>query len=307
MANCPHCNGDVSENAKFCAFCGKNIPQISSNNCPSCGATLLSGKKYCHKCGAESGGKDERRSLTEGERAGNKFLIPVIVVGIMFVAGIMLCLVGIFSFKDRLFQRQNNPTPIDHSSNFTPPLPTSEAINTIPTSEPVNNNPTPFPTAESVNNNVTPETGVYINLTPVDELPKITPTISPNIIKSIKSSPVDILKQNYAAINNREFEEAYNLRSKSYRSKTSYEEYYDIWKTNITISLKETEILEQSDQRAKIRIKLYSEDKDKNSEQTDKALYSGVIYLINEDGNWRIDRVDITSRVILKKMYQSQG
>ena len=122
-----------------------------------------------------------------------------------------------------------------------------------------------------------------------------TPTITPDISKTIKSSIEDILKQNYTAINNRDFKEAYNLRSKSYKSKTSYEAYYDIWKTNITIRLLEAEILEQSDKRAKAKIKLYSEDNTLGSEQINKAIYNGIVYLINEDGNWKIGGVDINS------------
>jgi len=130
----------------------------------------------------------------------------------------------------------------------------------------------------------------------------IEPTITPDISKTIQSSSIeDILKQNYIAINDKEFQEAYNLRSKSYKSKTSYEAYYDIWKTNITIRLLETEILEQSDKRAKVKIKLYSEDNALGSEQINKAIYNGVVYLINEDGNWKIGGVDINSKEQIKR------
>lgn len=108
--------------------------------------------------------------------------------------------------------------------------------------------------------------------------------------------PMDILKQNYSAINNKNFEEAYNLRSKGGKGKyKSYDDFYKNWKNNITISLKEAEVLYQSKEKAKIKVRLYSEDNDEKSDKIIKAYYEGVIYLSKEEGQWKMDEANISS------------
>ena len=59
MAQCPFCKSKVSENAKFCAGCGKSIP--SPPSCPSCGVKLLPGKTFCHKCGTGAGSENSKK------------------------------------------------------------------------------------------------------------------------------------------------------------------------------------------------------------------------------------------------------
>ena len=47
--NCPNCNAELREGAKFCTKCGQKIAQPTV--CISCGAELKPGAKFCVKCG----------------------------------------------------------------------------------------------------------------------------------------------------------------------------------------------------------------------------------------------------------------
>ncbi|MEQ8192385.1 MAG: hypothetical protein ABRQ39_30750 [Candidatus Eremiobacterota bacterium] len=176
---------------------------------------------------------------------------------------------------------ENSPTPAQFFTQVPTIVPTPTLTQTVIPTQTI----TPIPTS-TVKNIITPT-------------PKISSTdMLKHTIKLImestpKISPADMLKQNYSAINNKKFEEAYNLRSKFRKSKTTYKEFYNIWKNNNCISLKETETLYQTDKKAKVKIKLYSEDTNPDTGEISKIYYSGVVYLINEDNTWKIDDSDI--------------
>lgn len=51
--NCPKCNSELREGAKFCTKCGQKIELVSA--CPQCGASLKPGAKFCTKCGCKLG------------------------------------------------------------------------------------------------------------------------------------------------------------------------------------------------------------------------------------------------------------
>ena len=54
MANCPNCNKEVKENAKFCRHCGSKIEQKPAFvYCDECGAKLEAGATFCDECGAQ--------------------------------------------------------------------------------------------------------------------------------------------------------------------------------------------------------------------------------------------------------------
>ncbi|MBQ7941699.1 MAG: zinc-ribbon domain-containing protein [Muribaculaceae bacterium] len=47
--NCPKCNSELREGAKFCTQCGQKIE--TSSLCPQCNAPLKPGAKFCTRCG----------------------------------------------------------------------------------------------------------------------------------------------------------------------------------------------------------------------------------------------------------------
>ena len=53
MKNCPNCNGEVKDTAKFCKHCGTKIEQ--KQICSQCGAELDFGSTFCEECGAKTG------------------------------------------------------------------------------------------------------------------------------------------------------------------------------------------------------------------------------------------------------------
>lgn len=48
--NCPKCNAEVRDDAKFCTKCGQKIDVAQI--CPQCGASVKSGARFCTKCGS---------------------------------------------------------------------------------------------------------------------------------------------------------------------------------------------------------------------------------------------------------------
>lgn len=61
MKNCPYCNKELKDTAKFCGGCGKRLqdavpPPVKSADavvCPKCGNQLRPGAKFCGKCGTK--------------------------------------------------------------------------------------------------------------------------------------------------------------------------------------------------------------------------------------------------------------
>jgi predicted amidophosphoribosyltransferase len=57
MKNCPKCNKELKDTAKFCGGCGYKLPDatavvetVSGASCPKCGNSLKIGAKFCGKC-----------------------------------------------------------------------------------------------------------------------------------------------------------------------------------------------------------------------------------------------------------------
>lgn len=67
--NCPKCNSEVRDGAKFCTKCGQKMEV--AQDCPQCGASLKPGAKFCTKCGCKLGVTQISNKETE-----NKASIP---------------------------------------------------------------------------------------------------------------------------------------------------------------------------------------------------------------------------------------
>ena len=61
--NCPSCEGENREGAKFCNECGAPLPL----RCPSCGAENLGGAKFCSECGTALAGGEKAKGV-KGEK-----------------------------------------------------------------------------------------------------------------------------------------------------------------------------------------------------------------------------------------------
>lgn len=59
---CPSCGASCAKEARFCASCGRRLPEVAAESestpvmedvhyCPECGAMLKDGEKYCAMCG----------------------------------------------------------------------------------------------------------------------------------------------------------------------------------------------------------------------------------------------------------------
>lgn len=60
MKNCPQCNKEVKDAAKFCGGCGYRFPavqeapkEVAGSTCPKCGNPLRPNAKFCGKCGTK--------------------------------------------------------------------------------------------------------------------------------------------------------------------------------------------------------------------------------------------------------------
>ena len=54
MKNCPNCNKELRDEAKFCSGCGYKFPMGNNTfSCPQCCNPLRAGAKFCGKCGTK--------------------------------------------------------------------------------------------------------------------------------------------------------------------------------------------------------------------------------------------------------------
>lgn len=76
--NCPNCNKEISDNAKFCKYCGKKIENVNVIShsfeekkieenlfikCPNCGKEMYEHKTFCTNCGNALNAADKKREI----------------------------------------------------------------------------------------------------------------------------------------------------------------------------------------------------------------------------------------------------
>lgn len=94
MKQCPNCGAQIADDSRFCAECGKEIPQ--GTVCPYCGASISEGDAFCQNCGKKL--TDIEGTTYESEvvkKSGFKKYLPYIIGA--FVA---LAVIGYFNSKD---------------------------------------------------------------------------------------------------------------------------------------------------------------------------------------------------------------
>lgn len=82
MKNCPKCNKELKDTAKFCGGCGYKLPDenvvvetVSGVSCPKCGNSLKIGAKFCGKCGTKIESGNQVADGKNLERVGNSGFI----------------------------------------------------------------------------------------------------------------------------------------------------------------------------------------------------------------------------------------
>lgn len=96
MKQCPNCGARIDDDSRFCAECGKEIPQ--GTVCPHCGASMNDGDVFCQNCGKKPTDTpiEANEAVYEGEKkSGFKKYLPYIIGAV-----VVLAIIGYFNSKD---------------------------------------------------------------------------------------------------------------------------------------------------------------------------------------------------------------
>jgi len=96
MKQCPNCGARIDDDSRFCAECGKEIPQ--GTFCPHCGASMNDGDVFCQNCGKKPTDTpiEANEAVYEGEKkSGLKKYLPYIIGAV-----VVLAIIGYFNSKD---------------------------------------------------------------------------------------------------------------------------------------------------------------------------------------------------------------
>ncbi len=102
---------------------------------------------------------------------------------------------------------------------------------------------------------------------------------------------MDVLCWHYYALNNKDYETAYYLRSKGWRSNHSYEWFYNNWSNNKTIQILNANEISNDGYDAVVKIRLYAEDY--NAGRIKSSYYNGKAYMVYQNG-WKIDDIQVS-------------
>ena len=98
MKRCPYCGAQIADDSRFCAECGKEIPQRTV--CPHCGASMNEGDAFCQNCGKKLTALpiEANETVYEAEvekKSGFKKYLPYILGTI-----VVLAIIGYFNSND---------------------------------------------------------------------------------------------------------------------------------------------------------------------------------------------------------------
>ena len=96
MKQCPNCGAQIADDSRFCAECGKEIPQGTA--CPHCGASISEGDAFCQNCGKNLKEVFTNEPITyeeERPKRGFKKYLPYILG-----AFVLLVIIGYYNAKD---------------------------------------------------------------------------------------------------------------------------------------------------------------------------------------------------------------
>ena len=96
--NCKSCGQELSDSAKFCNFCGKQVEIDLAQICPKCGAQAEENQRFCAQCGAEmtmpNSNIPSEGSSYKPEKKKRSKKVPLVIA---VLAAVICVAVGIFS------------------------------------------------------------------------------------------------------------------------------------------------------------------------------------------------------------------
>jgi hypothetical protein len=96
----------------------------------------------------------------------------------------------------------------------------------------------------------------------------------------------------YELIDGDRFEEAYALRSRRSRERTSLAEFTSTWSNNNSVAVEKLEVLKQNAGSARVRLRMLADDFDRARGASAVTPYIGKVNLVLEEGRWRYDGGD---------------
>ena len=115
MKQCPNCGAQIADDSRFCAECGKEIPQRTV--CPHCGASMNDGDVFCQNCGKKPTDTpiEANEAVYEGEKkSGFKKYLPYIIGAV-----VMLAIIGYFSSNDSNYSSNSNDKEVQTTDSIT--------------------------------------------------------------------------------------------------------------------------------------------------------------------------------------------
>jgi tetratricopeptide (TPR) repeat protein len=106
--------------------------------------------------------------------------------------------------------------------------------------------------------------------------------------KSGAKSPEETIEANFDYINRHEFYKAYMLRSAKRRQETPFENFYNLWRENISIRVEEITLINKDENKAEVRA-VFEATEQVNLKETKTQVYRGTYYMIKESGLWYLD------------------
>lgn len=115
MKQCPNCGARIDDDSRFCAECGKEIPQ--GTVCPHCGASMNDGDVFCQNCGKKPTDTpiEANEAVYEGEKkSGFKKYLPYIIGAV-----VVLAIIGYFSSNDSNYSSNSNDKEVQTTDSIT--------------------------------------------------------------------------------------------------------------------------------------------------------------------------------------------
>jgi len=107
-----------------------------------------------------------------------------------------------------------------------------------------------------------------------------------------RPDPIAMLSRYYQLLNSDQFEQAYSLRSRDSRAKTSQRAFLQVWDNNRSIQLLDAVVISDNTNRKQVKVRLLADDLDRRTGQSKPTYYRGTVNLRFEDEAWRYDGGD---------------